>query len=143
MFVNPALAQEVAVTAEQMPAGDPARILFQFFVIFVVFYFFLIRPQQKRLREHQAMQAAVSKGDVVVTTGGIVGKVIRSNAEDLIVEIAEGVRVTVVRDRIAAKRSNALKPDVSSADAANENGTDDIGTDKKGSEGLKELLTKK
>ncbi len=142
MFVNPALAQEVAATAEQMPAGDPARILFQFFVIFVVFYFFLIRPQQKRLREHQAMQAAVSKGDVIVTTGGIVGKVIRSNAEDLIVEIADGVRVTVVRDRIAAKRLEAPKSNVA-ADVANENGDADVGTDKKGSEGLKELLTKK
>ena len=142
MFVNPALAQEVAATAEQMPAGDPARILFQFFVIFVVFYFFLIRPQQKRLREHQAMQAAVSKGDVIVTTGGIVGKVIRSNAEDLIVEIADGVRVTVVRDRIAAKRLEAPKSNVA-ADVANETGDADVGTDKKGSEGLKELLTKK
>ena len=49
MIFNPAIAQEAAAAAEQVPAGDPARILFQFFIIFVVFYFFLIRPQQKRL----------------------------------------------------------------------------------------------
>ncbi len=136
MIFNPAIAQEAAAAAEQVPAGDPARILFQFFIIFVVFYFFLIRPQQKRLREHQAMQAGVSKGDIIVTTGGIVGKVIRSHEEDLLVEIADGVRVTVVRDRIADNVPSSLK------DAANEN-EEEFTTDKKGSEGLKELLTKK
>lgn len=141
MIFNPAIAQEAAAAAEQVPAGDPARILFQFFIIFVVFYFFLIRPQQKRLREHQAMQAGVSKGDIIVTTGGIVGKVIRSHEEDLLVEIADGVRVTVVRDRIAGKRMADNAPS-SLKDAANEN-EEEFTTDKKGSEGLKELLTKK
>ena len=143
MFVNPAFAQEAVATAGQVPEGDPARILFQFFIIFVVFYFFLIRPQQKRLREHQAMQAAVAKGDVVVTSGGIVGKVVRSNTEDLLVEIAEGVRVTVLRDRIALKRQSASEAGGSSVKNAANDDPEPFETDKKGSEGLKELLTKK
>ena len=139
MLINPAFAQEAATTvaANVDPAAvaNPLRILFQFLVIFVVFYFFLIRPQQKKMKEHQMMQMNVSRGDTIVTTGGIVGKVIRSNPEDLLVEIADGVRVVVVRDRILERRSQKTQS-FSEEESVNDN-------TKKGSEGLKDVLTKK
>lgn len=138
MFISPAFAQEVASAAADpaMAAANPLRILFQFLVIFVVFYFFLIRPQQKKMKEHITMQSTVARGDTVITNGGIVGKVIRSNTNDLLVEIADGVRVVVVRDRILAKRAAEVDKDFLNDEKANDNA-------KKGGEGLKDLLTKK
>lgn len=138
MFISPAFAQEAAAVAVDpaMAAANPLRILFQFLVIFVVFYFFLIRPQQKKMKEHMTMQSTVARGDTVVTNGGIVGKVIRSNPNDLLVEIADGVRVVVVRDRILAKREENVDKSLLNDEQANDNA-------KKGGEGLKDLLTKK
>lgn len=138
MFISPAFAQEAAAVAADpaMAAANPLRILFQFLVIFVVFYFFLIRPQQKKMKEHMNMQSTVARGDTVVTNGGIVGKVIRSNPNDLLVEIADGVRVVVVRDRILAKREENVDKSLLNDEQANDNA-------KKGGEGLKDLLTKK
>ncbi len=138
MLINPAFAQQAAATAAagvDPAAPSPLRILFQFLVIFVVFYFFLIRPQQKKLKEHQMMQMNVSRGDTIVTSGGIVGKVIRSNPEDLLVEIADGVRVIVVRDRVLGRRSQPSLP-FTDDESVNDNV-------KKGSEGLKDVLIKK
>lgn len=139
MFISPAFAQEAAAVAADpaMAAANPLRILFQFLVIFVVFYFFLIRPQQKKMKEHVTMQSSVARGDVIITNGGIIGKVIRSNPNDLLVEIADGVRVLVVRDRILAKRVDGIDKALTNNDEqANDNA-------KKGGEGLKDLLTKK
>ena len=138
MFISPAFAQEAAAVAADpaMAAANPLRILFQFLVIFVVFYFFLIRPQQKKMKEHMTMQSTVARGDTVITNGGIVGKVIRSNPNDLLVEIADGVRIVVVRDRILAKREENVDKSLLNDEQANDNA-------KKGGEGLKDLLTKK
>ena len=140
MLINPAFAQEAATAAtaavDPAAAANPIRILLQFLIIFAVFYFFLIRPQQKKMKEHQQMQMGISRGDIVVTSGGIVGKVIRSNAEDLLVEIADGVRVIVVRDRILGRRSQSSESFAEDEKSANDNA-------KKGSEGLKDVLTKK
>ena len=70
-------------------------------LIFVIFYFFLIRPQQKRAKEHKAMVAALKRGDEVVTSGGIVGKVERILGEDkLDLLISENVSVQVVQSTI-------------------------------------------
>ena len=135
MLINPAFAQEATGAAQQVAAGDPLRVLFQFLVIFVVFYFFLIRPQQKKMKEHQMMQMNVARGDTIVTSGGLVGKVIRSNTDDLLVEIADGVRVVVVRDRVLGRRSQADRT-FAEEESVNDNA-------KKGSEGLKDVLTKK
>ena len=67
-------------------------------LIFVIFYFFLIRPQQKRAKDHKAMVAALKRGDEVVTSGGIVGKVERILGEDkLDVLIADNVKVELVK----------------------------------------------
>jgi len=70
-------------------------------LIFVIFYFFLIRPQQKRAKEHKAMVAALKRGDEVVTSGGIVGRVERILGEDkLDLLISENVTVQVVQSTI-------------------------------------------
>lgn len=139
MLINPAFAQEAAATAatavDPAAAAGPIRLLLQFLIIFAVFYFFLIRPQQKKLKEHQSMQKNISRGDTIVTVGGVVGKVVRSNTDDLLVEIADGVRVIVVRDRVLCRRTQP------SADFTEEESVNDNA--KKGSEGLKDVLTKK
>jgi len=69
-------------------------------LIMVIFYFLLIRPQQKKLKEHKAMVEATKKGDSVITGGGIIGKVSDVKDDVLIVEIADGVKVKVRRDTI-------------------------------------------
>ena len=78
-------------------------------LIFVIFYFFLIRPQQKRAKDHKAMVAALKRGDEVVTSGGIVGKVERILGNDkLDLSISENVTVQVVQSTI---QSLLKKPD--------------------------------
>ena len=78
-------------------------------LIFVIFYFFLIRPQQKRIKDHKMMVAALKRGDEVVTSGGIVGKVERILGEDkLDLSISENVTVQVVQSTI---QSILNKPD--------------------------------
>jgi preprotein translocase subunit YajC len=71
-------------------------------LIFAIMYFLLIRPQQKKVKEHQAMVAALRRGDQVVTQGGIIGKVARvKEDQEIELEIAENVKVRVVRNTIA------------------------------------------
>ena len=69
-------------------------------LIFVVFYFLLIRPQQKRMKEQRAMLSAIRRGDRILTGGGIIGTVTRASEDELTVEIAEGVRVKVMRSTV-------------------------------------------
>ena len=72
-------------------------------LIFAIMYFLLIRPQQKKVKEHQAMVAALRRGDQVVTQGGIVGKVAKVKEDgELEIEIAEGVKVRVIQHTIAS-----------------------------------------
>lgn len=73
-------------------------------LIIAIMYFFMIRPQQKRHREHQAMVAAIRRGDTVVTTGGLIGKVTKADDDELQVELAENVRVRVMRGSISEVR---------------------------------------
>lgn len=72
-------------------------------LIFGIMYFLLIRPQQKKLKEHQAMVAALRRGDQVITQGGLMGKVtkVKDDSNEVEVQIAEGVNVRVVRSTIA------------------------------------------
>ncbi|MDA7427044.1 preprotein translocase subunit YajC [Primorskyibacter aestuariivivens] len=71
-------------------------------LIFAIMYFLLIRPQQKKMKEHQNMVNALRKGDQVVTQGGLIGKVVKVKEDnELEVEIADGVRVRVVQSTIA------------------------------------------
>ena len=82
-------------------------------LVFVIFYFLLIRPQSRRMKEHQAQINAVKKGDRVVTGGGLIGKVTKVTDTDVEVELGQGVRVTAVKstlsqviDPAAAKPAN-------------------------------------
>ncbi len=71
-------------------------------LIFVIMYFLMIRPQQQKLKQHQAMVAALRKGDQVVTQGGLIGKVSRVKDDaEVEVELADGIKVRVVRNTIA------------------------------------------
>ncbi len=71
-------------------------------LIFLIMYFLLIRPQQKKVKEHQAMVAALRRGDQVVTQGGVIGKVVKVKDDgELELEIAEGVKVRVIQNTIA------------------------------------------
>ena len=71
-------------------------------LIFLIMYFLLIRPQQKKMKEHQAMVESLRRGDQVVTQGGVVGKVVKVRDDgELEVEIAEGVKVRVVKSTLS------------------------------------------
>jgi preprotein translocase subunit YajC len=82
------------------PQPNVIMQLLPLILIFVVFYFLLIRPQAKRAKEHKAMVAALSVGDEVVTSGGILGRITETGDQFLTVEIAEGVRVRVQRHTV-------------------------------------------
>ena len=69
-------------------------------LVFVIFYFLMIRPQQKRMKEHQAQIAAVKKGDRVVTGGGLIGKVTKVGETEVEVELGQGVKVTAVKSTL-------------------------------------------
>jgi preprotein translocase subunit YajC len=73
-------------------------------LIIGIMYFLMIRPQQKRLKEHRDMVAAIRRGDTVVTSGGIIGKVTKVEDQELQVEIADGVRVKLLRSTISEVR---------------------------------------
>ncbi len=102
MIITPAFAQAAAPAPG---AGDIFTMLVPMALIMVVFYFLLIRPQQKRLKEHQAMIAGVRRGDTIVTTGGLVGKVARvTDDAEILLDIAENVQVKVVKGAISDVR---------------------------------------
>lgn len=73
-------------------------------LIIGIMYFLMIRPQQKRMKEHKDMIAAVRRGDTVVTSGGILGKVTKVDEHELQVEIADGVRIKVLRSTVSEVR---------------------------------------
>ncbi|HUP66973.1 MAG TPA: preprotein translocase subunit YajC [Sphingomicrobium sp.] len=79
-------------------------------LIFVIFYMLMIRPQQRRMKEHQAAVAAVKKGDDVITGGGIRGRVTKVMDDEAEVEIAAGVKIRVVKSTISHVLSNNTKP---------------------------------
>ncbi len=97
MFVTPAFAQAAGAPG----AGAAFAQFVPLILIFAIMYFLLIRPQQKRAKEHRAMIEALRRGDQVVTAGGIVGKVTKVQEDGMVeVEIAEGVKVKVMRATI-------------------------------------------
>jgi preprotein translocase subunit YajC len=108
LFVTPAYAQAAGAAA---PAGalDPSGIIVQLapiLILVVIFWLLIFRPQQKRMREQKAMLSAITRGDTVVTTGGLIGKVTKAvEGEDLEVEIAQGVKVKIVRGMVTDVRS--------------------------------------
>lgn len=101
MFITPAFAQTAAGGG-----GDFVMQLLPIVLMFVIFYFLLFRPQQQRAKQHREMLANVRRGDTVVTSGGIVGKITKViDDRELEVEIANDTRVRVVRHMIAEVRA--------------------------------------
>ena len=96
MFISPAYAQSTS----SMPGGVLMTFL-PMIGIFVVFYFLLIRPQQKRSKEAKAMLEALQKGDEVITAGGVVGKIAKLTEQYASVEIAPNVEISVQRAAIS------------------------------------------
>lgn len=96
MFISQAYAQAAG------GGGDAFGMFVPLILIFVVFYFLLIRPQQKKAKAHRAMLGDLNRGDRVVTSGGLIGTITRVIGEtELALEIAEGVKVRVVRGMIS------------------------------------------
>ena len=102
MFISEAYAQTAA-------GGDPASAVFMqmlpLILIVVVFYFFLIRPQQQARKRHMDMIANLKRGDVVVTSGGLIGKIKSLQDDEVRLELAPNVDVRVMRGTIAELRS--------------------------------------
>ncbi|CAH0353444.1 preprotein translocase subunit YajC [soil metagenome] len=114
MFITPAFAQAAAsgTGSSGGTAGIIANVL-PLVLIFVVFYFLLIRPQQTRMKKHKAKLDAVKKNDQVITGGGLVGKVVRVDDLYVDVELAPGMKVRAVKatlsdviDPVTAKPAN-------------------------------------
>lgn len=104
MFATPAFAQ----AAGAAPGGGPQDMLIQFLplvALVVLFYFLMIRPQQRRMRQHQEMVAGLKRGDTVVLPSGVIGKVVRVEDKEVGVEISTGVTVKVVRSMISEVRT--------------------------------------
>ena len=102
-MITPAFAQGAGGGADALAL---IQQLVPFVLIFVIMWFLIIRPQQRRTKEHQDLVKNVRRGDTVVTAGGIVGRVAKvSDEAEVDVEIAEGVRVKVVRSMITEVRS--------------------------------------
>jgi preprotein translocase subunit YajC len=101
MLISPAYAQ--------VPGGGGGDMFVQllpFLLIFVIIYFLILRPQQKRVKAHREMVAQIRRGDTVVTAGGLIGKVSKViDDAEVQIELAEGVRVRVVRPTISEVRA--------------------------------------
>lgn len=103
MFATPAFAQ----TADAAASGGAQAMILQFLpliLLVVLFYFLMIRPQQRRMKQHQQMIADLKRGDNVVLSSGMIGKVVRVEDREVGLEIATGVTVKVVKGMIAEVR---------------------------------------
>ncbi|HYI47816.1 MAG TPA: preprotein translocase subunit YajC [Allosphingosinicella sp.] len=110
MFESPAYAQAASGGAANGTATFMAQI-FPLILIFVIFYFLLIRPQQKRMKQHQAMIGGVKPRDTVITTGGLIGKVTKVDdvLNEVEIEVAAGVKVRVVKSMLSDIRPHGAK----------------------------------
>ena len=95
LFISPAYAQDAA-------QGDPFGFFLPMIIIFVAFYFLLIRPQQKRQKAHNELVGALSVGDEVVTAGGILGKVTAVSEHYATLSIADDVEIKIQKSTVSA-----------------------------------------
>lgn len=103
MFITPAFAQ---ATGAPTDIGSMFGFIAPLIAIMVVFWFLLIRPQQKRQKEHQELISKVARGDTIVTSGGLVGRVSKVVDErELLVEVGDNVKVRIVRSAVSEVRA--------------------------------------
>jgi preprotein translocase subunit YajC len=102
----------ILASAAAAPNGGAAFFvqILPLLLVFVIFYFLMIRPQQRRMKEHQATIAAVQKGDQVITAGGIRGKVTKVGDDEVEVEIAQGIKVRIVKSTLSHVMDKNSKP---------------------------------
>jgi preprotein translocase subunit YajC len=112
MTTQPILMSMVQAAPAGSPAGTTGMLIgiLPWVLIFVIFYLLMIRPQQRRVKEHQATIAAVKKGDEVITGGGIRGRVTKVSEDEAEVEIAQGVKIRVVKSTISQVLTADAKP---------------------------------
>ena len=101
MLIDLVIAPAYAQSAPAAPFGSDLVSFLPMVAIFVVFYFLLIRPQQKKAKEARAMLEALQKGDEIVTAGGVLGRISKLGDQYLTIEIAPGIEVMVQRGAIA------------------------------------------
>lgn len=101
MFITEAFAQ----TGGGLGGGGLFVQMMPIILIFVIMYFLILRPQRQRQRRHQEMVSNLRRGDTVVSTGGLIGKVAKVEEQELQIEIAEGVRVRIVRGMVSEVRT--------------------------------------
>ena len=108
MFASPAFA----ATGAAAPSGTAAFLvnIFPLILIFVIFWFLLIRPQQRRVKQHQQMVQAVKPRDTAITNGGLIGKVTKVDENEVELELAPNVRVRVVKSMLSDVRPHNAKP---------------------------------
>ena len=94
-MINYAYAQAAAQQPSMLASFIPLIL------IFLIFYFLLIRPQQKKQKEHKVLLGSIQRGDEILSSGGILGKVIRVDNDKLTVEISKGVNVIIIRSTVA------------------------------------------
>jgi len=99
LFISDAMA---AATTAPGPQTDGTFSLIMIAAIFVLFYFMLIRPQSKRAKEHRELISKLKKGDEIITTGGMLAKVIGIDEQYIKVSIAEGVEISLQRNSVSA-----------------------------------------
>lgn len=112
MFESPAFAQATnggATAAGGMNVAAIINMVFPLVLIFLIFYMLMIRPQQKRMKDHQAMLGAVKPRDTAITTGGLIGKVTKVDDNEVELEIAQGVKVRVVKTMLSDVRPYGAK----------------------------------
>src|SRR5579862_7604694 len=100
--MNALIPDAWAQAAPGGPGGSPFAMPILLGLFIVVFYFMLIRPQQKKAKEHQALISRLSSGDEVVTTGGLLGRVIEVGDSFVTLEVADGVRVKVQKFQVTS-----------------------------------------
>ena len=94
-----------------MEGGGALTQFLPLVLIFAIMYFLLIRPQQKKMKDHRAMVEAVRRGDLIVTQGGMIGKIAKVNDQEVEVEVASGVKVRIAKHTIAEVRSKTEPAD--------------------------------
>jgi preprotein translocase subunit YajC len=107
MFITSAFAQAAAPGGDLFGPGGIIGLMAPMIAIMGVFYFLMIRPQQRKAKEQQDLLKGISRGDTIVTHGGLIGKVVRVvDDNELLVEIGENVKVRVLRQGVAELRSH-------------------------------------
>lgn len=109
MFSTLAWAQAAAQSAAQPPTPSIWEQLFPFIIIFLIFFFLVLRPQQRRAQDQRKFRDALKKGDSVLTTGGILGTIEGLTEQVVTLQIANGVKIKVLRSAIAAGASEELE----------------------------------